>query len=51
MKIRVNEKMTMNMFMLAKFYKGYDLGIAYLYLDDVTKNQIQGILESCKFRK
>jgi hypothetical protein len=50
-KIQLNEKMTMHLFMLAKYYKGYDLGIAYLYLDDVTKNQMEDILQGCKFAK
>jgi len=51
MKIPVNEKMTLNMFALAKYYKGYDFGITYMYVDDVTKNQIQSIIQSCKFTK
>ena len=51
MKIPLNETVTMNLYGLSKYYKGYDLGIAYLYLDDETKNQMQGILQSCKFAK
>ena len=51
LKMPVNDKLTMNMFVLSKFYKGYDFGITYLYTDDVTKSQIQSILQSCKFMK
>jgi hypothetical protein len=51
LKILVNEKMTINMFVLAKYYKGYDFGITYMYVDDVTKTQMQSILQSCKFTK
>jgi hypothetical protein len=52
-KFRINiilgEKMTMHMFLLSRYYKGYDFGITYLYVDDVTKAQIEAILKSCKF--
>jgi hypothetical protein len=51
MKIQINEKVTMIMGMLSRYHKGYDLGMSYLYTDDVTKNQIQSILQSCKFGK
>ena len=52
-KFRINiilgEKMTMHMFLLSRYYKVYDFGITYLYVDDVTKAQIEAILKSCKF--
>ena len=51
LKIVVNANMTINMFVLSKNYKGYDFGITYMYVDDVTKKQMEGILQSCKFRK
>jgi hypothetical protein len=51
MKIQIDEKVTMSMGMLARYYKGYDLGMSYLYTDDITKGQIQSILQSCKFSK
>jgi hypothetical protein len=50
-KVPVNDKLTLNMFVLSKFYKGYDFGITYLYTDDVTRSQMQSILQSCKFTK
>lgn len=41
----------LNIFLLSKYYKGYDLGISYLYLDEKTKEQIEFILQSCEFAK
>lgn len=39
------------MVILSKLYKGYDFGITYVYVDDKTKGQIEGILESSRFKK
>ena len=51
LKMPINDNLTVNMFVLSKFYKGYDFGITNLYTDDVTRSQIQSILQSCKFTK
>ena len=42
---------TMYMYLLSKLYKGYDLGISYLYTDEPTKKQIASTLDSFKFDK
>lgn len=47
--IPIKEKITMHLFLLSKYYQGYDLGISYVYMDGVTKKQMETILESCKF--
>ena len=41
----------MNMILLSKYYKGYDFGISYLYLDEKTKEQIELMLKNSKFKK
>ncbi len=46
----VKSKPLFTVFVLAKFYKGYDFGISYLYTDAVTKTQIDNILSSSKFQ-
>jgi hypothetical protein len=46
----MNGKTLFNIFLLSKYYKGYDFGIRYLYVDDSTKKLIDEILNSCKFR-
>ena len=48
--ITLHDKVLFNMFLLAKLYKGYDFGISYLYLDEVSKRQIESILNSSRFR-
>jgi len=49
--ITVNDKVLFNMILLTKFYKGFDFGISYLYLDEATKEQIETILGTSKFSK
>ncbi len=48
--VKVEDKTVFNMYMLSKLYKGYDFGITYLYMDDTTKRQIDGILDSSQFQ-
>lgn len=49
--ITVQGKTLFNMFLLSKFYKGYDVGVAYLYLDNDTKQEIETLLSNSKFAK
>ena len=49
--VTVNDKVLFNSFLLTKLYKGYDLGISYLYLDERTKEQIELMLQNSKFSK
>lgn len=49
--IIIKENFIMNMFLLSKYYKGYDFGISYLYLDEKTKEQIETMLKTSKFNK
>ena len=51
MKILINQNTTMYMYVLSKLYKGYDLGITYLYTDELTDKQIASTLNSFKFDK
>jgi hypothetical protein len=43
-------KTLFHMVLLSKDYKGYDFGISYLYVDDATRDQVETILRTCKFR-
>jgi len=49
--ITIKENFILNMFLLSKYYKGYDFGISYLYLDVKTKEQIETMLKNSKFKK
>ena len=49
--VTMNDKVLFNSFLLSKLYKGYDLGISYLYLDERTKEQIELMLQNSKFSK
>lgn len=44
-------KTLFHMVLLAKDYKGYDFGISYLYMDDATRDEVETILRTCKFKK
>jgi hypothetical protein len=48
--ITMHDKVLFNMFLLSKLYKGFDFGISYLYLDEISKGQIESILNSSRFR-
>lgn len=47
--IKMSDKIVLNMFILSKYYKGYDFGISYLYGDETSKEQIESILSSSRF--
>jgi hypothetical protein len=47
--IPIKGQVTMNVIMFSKYYQGFDLTISYVYVDDVSKNQMEDILQSCKF--
>jgi hypothetical protein len=49
--VSINDKELLHMLVLSKYYKGYDFGITYLYLDPVTKEQIEKMLNESKFTK
>jgi hypothetical protein len=51
MKILIDQNTTMYMYLLSKLYKGFDLGITYLYTDEPTKKQLAFTLDSFKFDK
>ncbi len=39
-----------NMVILSRVYKGFDFGITYVYTNDATKEQIEELLNSSKFK-
>lgn len=49
--INIPSKTSFSMIILSKYYKGYQFGITYLYLDDNTKEQIDRMLTTSKFEK
>ena len=51
LRILINQNITMYMFLLCKYYKGYDLSISYLYTDELTKKELNTTLASFKFDK
>ena len=44
-------KTLFHMVLLSKYYKSYDFGIGYLYMDDATRDQVETMLSTCKFKK
>lgn len=51
MTIRINSSMTMKMLLYSKYYKGYDFGIAYTYLDKAIGKELDDIVQDAKFEK
>ncbi|MDB5200671.1 MAG: hypothetical protein JWQ27_80 [Ferruginibacter sp.] len=49
--VSIKDKFTIHMLLLTKLYRGYDFGISYLYLDEETKSQIEGMLSRSQFAK
>jgi len=47
--VQIKGKITMHLFLLSRYYQGYHMGISYSYIDDITRKQMESILESCKF--
>ena len=50
-KIVMGENSIMNMILLSRLRNGFDFGISYLYLDEVTKQEIEHMLNTSKFEK
>ncbi len=51
MTIHLNEQTSFGMTMVSRLYKEYYFVIAYVYLDKVTKDQIETMLTTSKFSK
>lgn len=51
MTIRITSSMTMKMLLYSKYYKGFDFGICYAYLDKVTGIELENIVSNAKFKK
>jgi hypothetical protein len=51
MTIRINPLLTMQMLLYSKFYKGYDFGIAYVYMDKAVGKELEDIVQNAKFKK
>ncbi len=49
--LKVGDKLLFNMILLSKLYRNFDFGISYLYLDETTKQEMENILSTSKFRK
>lgn len=49
--ITMNHKTVFQMFLLSRLYRGYDFGISYLYVDDVSKAEIESVLASSRFQQ
>ena len=49
--ISVNGKFLYDMEILLTLYKGYDFTISYLYMDDISKQQIESALAASKFSR
>lgn len=51
MTIRIRPSMTMKMLLYSRYYKGFDFGICYAFLDKVVGTQLENIVSNAKFRK
>jgi isoleucyl-tRNA synthetase len=49
--VTIDNKVLFTTLLLSRFYKGYDFGITYLYLDAETKEEIEQTLMKSKFEK
>lgn len=49
--VSLKSKSVYTIVILVRLQKGYDFGISYLYTDDRTKAQIEGILSGSKFNQ
>lgn len=48
--VSMPKNLTVTMVILSKVHKGFDFGITYVYTNDITKGQIEEILNSSKFK-
>lgn len=51
MAIRITSSLTMKMLLYSKYYKGFDFGICYAYLDTAIGEDLETIVSNAKFRK
>ena len=49
--VSINNQKYLTMVVLSKFYKGYDFGITYTYLDEKSKMEIENMLATSSFSK
>jgi hypothetical protein len=49
--VTVQDKVLLTTVLLSRYYKGYDFGISYLYLDEETKAEMESMLQHSKFDK
>lgn len=49
--LKVDNKLLFTMVLLSKLYRNLDFGISYLFLDEVTKFEMERILQTSKFSK
>jgi hypothetical protein len=51
MTIKISPQVTMTMIVLSKYYKGFDFGISYLYLDEGTRKDFEEMFDKSRFAK
>ncbi|RYG44462.1 MAG: hypothetical protein EOO01_19465 [Chitinophagaceae bacterium] len=51
MNIKISPTANMTMIIISKYYKGFDFGISYLYLNDKAKKQIEDMIANSTFTK
>ena len=51
MTIRITSSMTMKMLLYSKYYKGFDFGICYAYLDKAIGYELENIVSHARFKK
>jgi hypothetical protein len=49
--VTMDGKVLVNMFLLSKYYKGYDFNITYVCFDDNSKDLVESSLNNSKFAK
>jgi hypothetical protein len=49
--VRVNENLRLDMFLLSRWYNGFDFCITYLNVDEEARKQIEMMLHGSRFRK
>jgi len=51
MKINLAPSVTLRMFLLSRYYKGYDLGMTYVYIDEVIGKELEAIIKQITFKR
>ncbi|HEX2536381.1 MAG TPA: hypothetical protein VHK69_21715 [Chitinophagaceae bacterium] len=49
--ISLNDKPLFTMVLLSRYYKSYDFGITYLYMNEQTGRQLEAALQGSRFKK